>query len=593
MATAITPTTTARVGTSVAGSRPQAGADIPPVVLTAREPRRQPASWSDRVERVAVFVIPFGIFLVVGWNMAVVHHVLPGDAVSRTADASAAVFSRDPHLEAVGFVWPPIPQLVQVPIVWLGRWFPELVRDGVAGVLASALFMAAMLSAVRTWLAECGVARLTRLALLVLLFAQPMILIYGSNGMSDAAMLAFLVIGARRLARWFEAERPLDLTACSVALGAAYLTRYEVAASIIAVAVLVGWLSYGRFRARRPDLPTSRLVRKSATQMCVAALPAGFSVLLWAFASWAIVDHPFAQFSSSYGNSRQVQQRAKDIAILAGSATGLPRAKFFGAQVLVFGVVAAVTIVVILWWARRGALRMFAAIACLASPLVFLFASAVNGSTFAWPRYAIAVVPLGTMLLGTLIAGVGRVGGRHLAATALAIALSVTGVIVSYRVIREGRLGTSDEALALATMPEPLGGFHVRVTTPPSLPWGRRIASDLDARHLHRGEVLTDEANSFSVVLDANHQSDYVVPSDRDFTQILSDPGRFGVRYLLVPDAKTSNFDQLNDVYPTLYRDGAGIAHRIAEWRAGSTRFRLYEMNTVAAHPQKTEVASR
>jgi hypothetical protein len=593
MATAITPTTTTRVGTSVAGSRARrAGTDVPPVVLAGQELRREPTSWADRIERVAVFVIPFGIFVVVGWNMAVAHQALPGDAVSRTANASAAVFSRDPHLEAIGFVWPPIPQLVQIPLVWLGRWWPALMRDAFAGVIASAFFMAAMMSAVRTWLVECGVTRLTRLILLVLLLVQPMILLYGSNGMSDAAMLAFLVIAARRLARWFETERVLDLTAASLALGAAYLTRYEVAASILAVTVLVGWVSYGRVRRRRPDLGPSRWFRKSATQMAVAALPAGFAMLLWAFVSWAIVDQPFAQFSSAYGNGQQTRTDARAIAALVGAASGLPRAKFFGAQLVVFGVVAIVSIVVILWWARRGALRMWAAVACVAAPLVFLFVSSVQGTTNAWARYVIAVVPLGTMLLGTLIPNVGRRGGRAVGVTAFAVAISLIGVAISYQVIRHDRLDSRYESRELATLPSPVGRYPTDGLAPLTMPWGKQIARDLDRRGIGRGQVLTDEANSFPVVVNAAHQTDFVIPSDRDFSQVLADPGRFGVRYLLVPDPKRSNFDQLNDIYPTLYRDGAGMAHRVDEWRAGTMRFRLYEMNTVAAHPQKTEVDS-
>jgi hypothetical protein len=591
MATAITPSTATRRVRAETASEPVAPASEPRVLDAPVRRRRERAiarGGRDRIERTLVFLVPFALFTAVGRHMVVVAHAAPGDALSRTANAAAAVFSRDPHLEAIGFVWPPIPQLVEVPLVWFGRWFPSLLRDGFAGVIASALFMAAMVSAVRTWLAECGLRRSTRLALLALLVIQPMVLLYGANGMSDAAMLAFLVIGARRLARWFEDERPLDLTAASIALGCAYLTRYEVAASIMAVTSLVGWVAYGRLRVRHPELGPRRLLRKAAIPMSVAALPATFSVVLWAFVSWAVVDEPFAQFTSAYGNSRQVADGARGIALMAGAASGPLRARFFGLQVLVFGVVAVVAMIAILWFARRGALRMWAAVACLAAPLGFLLVSSVGGSIFAWPRYAIAIVPLGTMLLGTLIASVGRVGTRHAVAAGLALILSVVGVAVQYRVIRHEELGTSDEARQLATLPRPVGGFVTPEAEPSAMPWGQHIAAEIERLAVHRGQILTDAAHSFSIILASRDETDFVIPSDRDFSQVLADPVRFGARYVLVPDPAKSGYDQVNDTYPGLYRDGFGMAHLVAEWPAGKMTFRLYEMNNWADAPAGT-----
>ena len=37
--------------------------------------------------------------------------LVPGDALSRVANGYYTLFSRDPHLAAVGFVWNPLPSL--------------------------------------------------------------------------------------------------------------------------------------------------------------------------------------------------------------------------------------------------------------------------------------------------------------------------------------------------------------------------------------------------------------------------------------------------------------------------------------------------
>ena len=44
-----------------------------------------------------------------------------GDAWSRTANGMLILFSRDPHIAAVGFVWNPAPSILQLPLI-LALW---------------------------------------------------------------------------------------------------------------------------------------------------------------------------------------------------------------------------------------------------------------------------------------------------------------------------------------------------------------------------------------------------------------------------------------------------------------------------------------
>jgi len=54
------------------------------------------------------------------------------DTVARTANAFYVLFSRYPHLGAIGFVWTPLPSLLALPLVALKNVWPGLVRDAVA-----------------------------------------------------------------------------------------------------------------------------------------------------------------------------------------------------------------------------------------------------------------------------------------------------------------------------------------------------------------------------------------------------------------------------------------------------------------------------
>ena len=96
------------------------------------------------LEGPLAFVLPFVAYLWVGWRLGIDMHLLPGDSLARVANASSAVFSRDPHPESIGFVWSPFPSLLEVPLVWLAHLWPALLDRGMAGVIISSLAMAGM-----------------------------------------------------------------------------------------------------------------------------------------------------------------------------------------------------------------------------------------------------------------------------------------------------------------------------------------------------------------------------------------------------------------------------------------------------------------
>lgn len=543
-----------------------------PAALSLRHERH---NRPDRLERWAVFAVPLALYLWIGWRLAISAANLPGDALSRVANASSAVLSRDPHLEAIGFVWSPFPTLWEVPIVNLSRWWPELVTRGFAGVIVSALLMAWMLSTVRSWLGDLGLGRTARVALVLALAVHPFIVLYGSNGMSEAGMLCFLVIAARRLAMWFEHDRALDLARAGVALAFGYWTRYEVAASILAMVMLVGWISF-----RRAAGPARHRVRESALRVGVIGFPPLFAMILWALVSWSIVDEPFAQFSSAYGNSQLVKAGAAGIIAATGALSGGPRVTYFAQQFLVIGGAGIVAGAAWCWWATRGSLRVVAAMCALLGPIAFQLFAAFTGSSFAWSRYVMSAVPLAVLVLGSLVDNLSRRGGgARIGAAVVGLVVAAGMIVPAMSLLRSGDLTSGEERGELASIPVPYGTGEPQPATRDLL-LGERVASEVDALHPRRGEVLTDTATAFAIVLNAHDQTDYVIPADRDFERIVADPGAFGVRYVLVPDPG-GTYNAINAEYPSLFADGGGIATLRHDWDFGSSagRWRLYELN--------------
>src|SRR5436309_2076171 len=205
---------------------------------------------------VVLFTGAFGLYLGVGAVLVFVFHLMMGDAVARVANASYALFSRDPHLGSIGFVWPPLPTLVLLPLLPLKVLLPALVDRGFAGNIVSAVFMAGAVVQLHGTLVDRGRSRAVVWALTAAFALHPMIIFYGANGMTEAPFLFFLLTATRALARWLDRNELRPLITAGVALACAYLTRYEAIAAGIAAAAVVAIVSYRRAAAgsRRRDV---------------------------------------------------------------------------------------------------------------------------------------------------------------------------------------------------------------------------------------------------------------------------------------------------------------------------------------------------
>ena len=83
---------------SAGGTRPRPAGDL-------RRRSREP---------LVLFVAATAVYLLAGWSL--IHfNIIFGDALSRVANAYYVLFSRDPHLPAMGFVWNPLPSFSVLP----------------------------------------------------------------------------------------------------------------------------------------------------------------------------------------------------------------------------------------------------------------------------------------------------------------------------------------------------------------------------------------------------------------------------------------------------------------------------------------------
>ncbi|WP_245819859.1 hypothetical protein [Rhodococcoides yunnanense] len=543
-----------------------------------------------RVWAAVLYVCCAVLYGIVGYVLASTYNLIDGDGPSRVANAGYTILSRDPHLGAIGFVWNPLPSLTEIPLLLFTPLWPELKTLGLAGVVQSALFMAAAVVVIRRIALDRGVPTGWRWLAVATFALNPMIIEYGATGLSEAAFIFFVAIAVRRLLLWTSRSGPatgstardvVDLALAGFALGASYLVRYE-AVAVVAAAVgtvfLVTWLRYRRHVDRRQALGTA------FHDGFIVGFPGAAAFVFWAIAGWVLTGEALSQITSQYGNGSQVSVAAD----LQGGSVVDPDvagevvvSRILGMQPLLIVVLAAALVVA----HRQRRLDALVPIALFGIAVVFQAAAQVTGATFGWFRFYIFVVPLVVItvltwwLPGAERRGSGSAMSRHLPGLAM-FAVAVTSIPVTWMSMLNPAVGNQSVQYGLQSIVSPS-------THPPDQQYyfqlfqdDRAIAEWLDRQNLPEGSVLSDTFQSWGIWLASERPDQFVITSDLDFFTVLNDPGDNGIRYILVSDPGANGaIDAINTRYPSIWEDGAGLGSRVisvvgpeasARWRVFS-----------------------
>jgi hypothetical protein len=568
-------------GASASGTRPRAGA-----------------------AELWLFVATAAVYLGGGLWLSFAQDSVMSDALSRTANGYYTVFSRDPHLAAVGFVWNPLPSLAQIPLLPLAKLWPAFAYRGVAASVQSALFMAGAVVYFRRTCRELGAGARVGWAMTVLFAVHPEIAYYGMNGMSEGSFLFFLLLAAASLVRWVRTGEAGPLAGAGLALGACYLTRYETVAAGLVTTAFVGLVSYLRARQRSTAI----------ADMIVLALPFVFSFAVWAITSSLIINSPFAQFTSANGNSAQTRLSAGGISSVVDQPGGPLGYMFDQSRLLEPFAVVILAAAAWLCWRRRD-IRLLAPVAVLGGAYAFSVAALLAGQTFGWLRFSITLVPIVLLAAATILTRVppttrpdtratrlpgwsrGLVPGSTLLADQareLRAWFRARIARTPLRADRHGRFVVPAVVVLMLLAAEPATArgllnpllareesyFLTQILAPGrASPEQRRVvhryAQDrelarwLDAQHLPAAAVLLDAADGYEVVLASRHPDQFAITPDRDFAERLGDPKGHGARYLVTRLVSVgSPADAVSDVYPHIGRNPAFRLVRI-EHNAG------------------------
>jgi hypothetical protein len=554
-----------------------------------------------------VFCLSAGLYLVCGAILAFHYHSFFGDAVSRMANGFYVLYSRDPHLAAIGFVWNPLQSVADiVPLLFYHLW-PALATRDMAGTIVSSLCMAGatyqLLAAFREW----GLRRGPRFVLAGLFALNPMIIFYGANGMSEALYLFTLVAVCRYLARWLRDDDLRSLAFAAVALGLCYLVRNEAVAPAATAGTLVFIVSMRRARRAR--------VMHGLTDLAVFLFPFVTSFAAWAVVSDVITGSPFEQFSSVYGTTAQIQAGG------GGPVHLGPALRLEGEALLYLApLLTVVAVLAVVFSVRRRDTLILAPVMVIASGLAFDLAAYVSGGIIWSFRYFIAAVPLDVMLLGIVLAAApshlpdeipatreslrqparaGRGGGwarlgPAAALTALAFVLLAPSLPATAAGMFNPRVGYEETRLLGFVVHSKLSRTDRGYSQ--NFQWSQDLSSYIAGLGLPTGDVVVDNSSPCipaAIVISPNPRV-FVIPNDRDFQRILADPITFHTRYILVPPPVGQGTLTATDrLYPALYSSGedtsgqrfATLAHTFADRGGACPEFRLYRVTRHSSAP--------
>jgi hypothetical protein len=535
----------------------------------APNPRRGASLW--------LFAILFGFYMVVGCVLILRYNIVEGDGISRVANAGYALWSKDPHLSAMGFVWGPLPSLVELPVLQLSGWWPELRTRGLAGVVQSAAFTAGCAVLIRLIAIDRAVSVGWQWVAVACFALNPMIIIYAGTGMSESAMLFCILWTVRYLLRWLDSPRVFDLASVGLALAVGYLVRYETLIAAAGIAALVA----GTVFLRSP-----RVERFSAVALStlIVLFPIGAAFVLFAAAGWIMTGEAFAIISSDYGNSNQV---------LVAAERGYNNVSTDGALLAhrLFSMQPFVGIALILAATRAVFIRRIdplVPIGAFGAVLAFAAWGQLTGSTFGWFRYFMAAIPLVIVIALVFWTPTDRSSDRgrtdirwgRLGAALLGASLLI-GIPVTATSLRDPDISNATVLVGVASVVDP-GRY------PPEDRLDRRIgmvdrsvAAYLDAKALPRGSVLMDTFQTWYLWLGSENPTQFVITSDYDFVSALNRPWESGIRHIVLTNPDTNiAMDAITRRYPTLWADGAGMGELVfaAPGPDGQERYRIYRL---------------
>lgn len=507
--------------------------------------------WAWTVFLVVLLAELIGAYLVVyrgGYSM--------GDAIARTANAYYVLYILPNKLASMGFVWNPLPSLLQLPILLFTELWRPLATHGFAGCIVTSVFAGLNASLLFRYFRLVG-SRVWVALLIVFLYAfNPFVFYYGLNGMSETIFFTSIIVATYNFSMWLEDRATGRLLAAALMLAMGFLTRYEILTMVLgfAFSLLVAIYLMKDKQSPFENKPIKMKLHYTVATSLVLFLPVMYSIGIWIIMCWTIMGDPFYFHRSEHSNKSFTSMW------VSAAATPLEALAHTAAYSLPF--ILPIVVIVCERVATRRLLRwdMLVLLFLSGSFVGFHYLMLLSGESFGWLRFYSYVLPIGLAWLPYEMLKM-RTWPKTLTTIGLCVGLVIsTSLVSTYFLVEE--MGTEEYVI-----------FHH--------PEGAGLAQQVEMSNIINEKygdatIMMDSFSTAGLILNLNHPKNVVTSTSDEFRRRLEDPQGNGIGYVLVPFPRDMGFlDAINREYPDLFHYGVPSWAELVE---STAKFRLYRV---------------
>jgi hypothetical protein len=498
---------------------------------------------------VVIFMLVFAAQLAFGAWMAA-RGFRWGDAFYRSASAQSVLYSADPKLANIGFVWMPLPTLLNLPWVAFYPVWPSVVSSGFAASAASAVAGGATAALLLFTANQLGLPRWLGWAFALLISTNPMVFLYAGSGMAEGVTAPFLIGALCCLTLFWHSGSRGWIAGAGIALALGFATSYEAApyGCALFLALLASLFRPSEARPSAPQGP-ARAIEGLGLLLLV---PSFFVAVLWIGANGVIMGDPLFFVKGAYGYSAY-QEKSHTATLGMPDVTGdaLGALALVGERVWPF-LIPLIALLAVRLVDRRIRRVNTAALVVLALsvPLGLIAPMAFSGSAMGYLRYLI--YPL------YVAAGWGLYEIAMSRQRRRAIALVTAGWLIAIPpcvwIMSNPGLGLQENR-ELRALTQGADARELGFSDPVE---GRApVAAYLEATVLRKGGiVLLDSFQGAAIaaqIAPSYAREQLVMTFDRRFRAALRNPRRNHISHVLLPDPQRWPTDALHVARPNLW----------------------------------------
>lgn len=482
-------------------------------------------------------LISFISYVALGVYLTFHMHYYSADSISRVANAYYVLFSRDPHLGAIGFVWNPLPSIFELPFVALKPIWPALVTKAFAGDIVSAVFGTIGVMAFMRILANFYVPKIWRICLVFTYAFNPLIALYAANGMSDLMFVSCVLASFSGVLDYTQTKSLRRLTAAAFWIAVGFGMRYG---AVPFGAFMIIGLIIGLWGQVKPSHWVGAAILLGA--------PIVYAGGLWMYFSWLIMKNPLYFLDSSYGNLAQTATGA-----YVSHSTTLAMHSVLGTLLYVerftllfwpinIGILLTLVFVFGKYRDSRAPVLLAGTLGAVTLELAFIY----KGNLAPWDRFYISFIPDGMILCAfafSKLVGHQNSFRKHVV-WIMAVVVFLSGDIGTVLALQTKALGNPDGPVVDLALKGKIASANPFNSS-------RAVVSYLDG---HPDlTVLVDTFKGWSIVIRASHLHQFIIDSEPNFQAVLHNPKGQVDAFLVPKPVGVSKLDAINRTWPGMW----------------------------------------